>query len=443
MASVQLAIIGGGSAQFSLGVIKDLVNLPSLSGTCVRLMDIDQHRLDVLQAVGERIAAEMGAEITFTKTLDREEALDGAEFVLNCALVGGWRGRAYLRDIAAKYADATGKGPSVSVLSSFRQLDLFASVARDVHRLCPDAWYIQSANPMTPGITLVNRVAPIKAVGLCHGIHGIREVCQTIGLDPREVDIQAYGLNHFIWLTKFRRDGVDQYPKLNEWIEREAPAFWKSDRCWPSHTVSPKAVRMYRMLGLYPIGDTVTPGGGNWPDWFRKTPELARQWNEDTGAWIERHIQNMEDRIGQFERALADKDTPLTKRFGAEPTDETNVTIIDALANNRGGLFQVNVLNEGAIPGIPDDMAVELPAFVSAAGIQKLMLSPLPEPIMYFIRQRVHRTMNDVETYLSRSRDRLLLAILGESDVGYDVATAYMNEVLAHPASRDMAAHFV
>ncbi len=441
MASVELAIIGGGSAQFSLGVIKDLANLPSLSGSRVRLMDIDQRRLDVMQAVGTRLAEDLGARLTFTKTLDREEALEGADFVLNCALVGGWRGRRYMREIGEKFGEA-GRRLRSGALYSFRQFDLFASVARDVHRICPDAWYIQSANPMTSGITLINRVAPIKAVGLCHGIHGVKEVCRTIGLDPSEIDMQAYGLNHFIWMSKFRRDGVDMYPYLDEWIETKAPDFWKND-CWPSHTVSPKAVRMYQLLGLYPIGDTCTPGGGNWPDWFRKTPEMAEKWNEDTGAWIERHIQNMEDRIGQFEKALADSDKPLAESLGSKPTEETNVTIIDALANDRSGLFQVNVMNEGAIPGIRDDMAVELPAYVSTAGIQKLQMEPLPEPIMYFIRQRVHRTMNDVETYLSGSRERLLLSILGESDAGYDVATAYLDEVLAHPMNKDMAAHFV
>jgi alpha-galactosidase len=442
MASVELAIIGGGSAQFSLGVIKDLANLRSLHGSRVRLMDINQRRLDVMQAVGTRLSEEMGAGLTFTRTLDREEALEGADFVLNCALVGGWRGRGYMREITEQFGEA-GLRLTPTVLYTFRQLDLFASVARDIQRVCPDAWYIQSANPMTSGITLVNRVAPIRAVGLCHGIHGVDEVCRTIGLDPARIDMQAYGLNHFIWMSKFHCDGVDMYPYLDEWIEKEAPAFWQSDRCWPSHTVSRKAVRMYKLLGLYPIGDTCTPGGGNWPDWFRKTPELAAEWNEDTGAWIERHIQNMEDRIGQFEKALADGGRPLTDSLGSKPTAETNVTIIDALANDRSGIFQVNVVNDGAIPGIRDDMVVELPAYVCAAGIQKLKMQPLPEPIMYLIRQRVHRTMSDVETYLSRSRERLLLAILGESDVGYDVASTYLDAVLNHPLNKDMAAHFV
>ncbi|NIN13491.1 MAG: alpha-glucosidase/alpha-galactosidase, partial [Gemmatimonadales bacterium] len=174
MAGVELAIVGGGSAQFSLGVVKDLVHLPGLWGSRVRLMDIDRHRLDVTHAVAERFTSEAGADVAYTKTLDREEALDGAQFVLNCALVGGWRGRRYMRDVAAKYRDQ-GARLSTGVLRSFKQLHLFASVARDIERICPDAWYIQSANPMVSGITLVNRVASINAVGLCHGIFGARE----------------------------------------------------------------------------------------------------------------------------------------------------------------------------------------------------------------------------------------------------------------------------
>ncbi len=442
MAGVDLAVIGAGSAQFSLGLVKDLVATPSLSGSRVRFMDINEDRLGVTHAVAERYAAEAGADLAFTKTLDRDEALDGAQFVLNCALVGGWRGRGHLREMGEKHGMAGGRRGGAGALWSFSQHHLFAGIARDMARLCPDAWYIQSANPMTSGITLFNRVAPVQAVGLCHGINDVRHISRAIGLDPDKVSAQAYGLNHFIWLKRYSCNGRDAYPALDDWIENKAPHFWASPDCTPSHSLGPKAVEMYKMLGLFPIGDTCTPGGGNWPSWFRATPELAAKWNEDTGAWIERHIQNMEGRIGQFEQALADGSTPLTERYGLGPTGETNVTIIDALANDNAGIFQVNVLNEGAIPGIPDDIAVELPAYVSGAGIQKLQLEPLPEPIMHFIRQRVLRVQNDVETYLSRSRTRLLLAMLGESDAGIDGANAFLDEVLSHPSNEDMAAHF-
>ncbi len=441
MAGVEIAVIGAGSAQFSLGMVRDLACLPSLAGTRVRLMDIDQGRLDTIYAVACRYAREAGAKLEFTRTLSREEALDGADFVVNCALVGGWRGREYLREIYRKHGCGDRRG-GMRILSSFGQLDLFASVARDIERICPKAWYIQSSNPMVSGMTLVNRAARINAVGLCHGFNDVFRIAGHLGLDGEKVSAQAYGLNHFIWLTSFTCDGQDAYPVLDRWIQEQAPAFWQSDACSPSHPLGPKAVQMYRLLGLYPIGDTCTPGGGNWPDWFRRTPEMAQAWREDDGAWIARHIRNMEGRMGEFEQALADTATPLTQRYPLKPTGETNVTIIDALANDRAGLFQVNVLNNGAIPGLPDDLAVELPAWVSRAGIQNLRLEALPERIMHFVRERAQTTLQDVETYLSRSRSRLLLAILSESGIGYDQAEGLLDEVLAHPSNEAMARHF-
>lgn len=440
MAGVELAVIGAGSAQFSLDLIKDLCCVRSLWGSHVRMMDIDERRLNVLHAVAERYVSEAGADITFSKTLSREDALDGAQFVLNCALVGGWRGRGYLREIAAKHGVDGRAG--LGLLWSFKQLDLFASVARDIAAICPDAWYIQSANPMTSGISLVRRAAGIKAVGLCHGINDVKHISREIGLDADKVTAQAYGLNHFIWLKEFHCDGRDAYPALDAWIENESKRFWQSDACSPSHALGPKAVEMYRMLGLYPIGDTVTPGGGNWPTWFRKTPELTEKWQEDTGAWIERHIRNMEDRIGKFEKQLADGDTPLTEAYAVVPTGEMNVTIIDALANDSGGLFQVNVTDHG-VPGVPDDVAAELPAYVSAAGIQPLKVEALPEAIMLFVRRRAQRVQEDVEVYLSRSRTRLLLSLLASDELGLDQAQAILDDVLSYPGNEDMAAHFV
>ncbi len=442
MAGVNLAVIGGGSAQFSYGLVRDLAALPGLHGSNVRLMDINEHRVRVTHAVAERYAAEAGVDLTFTWTLDREEALDGAHFVLNCALVGGWRGRGYLREIARNHGARGGRRAGLGALWSFHQFNLFAGVVRDMERLCPDAWYIQSSNPMTSGITLVNRAAPVRAVGLCHGINAVNHIARTIGLDPEKVSAQAYGLNHFIWLKEFHHEGRDAYPILDEWIEKEAPDFWASDACSPSHSLGPKAVQMYKMLGLYPIGDTCTPGGGNWPDWFRKTPEMTERWKEDTGVWIEGHIRNMEGRIETFKKALADESTPLGESLGAGATGEANVPIMDALANDNSGIFQVNVLNEGAIPGIPSEMAVEVPAYVSAAGIQKLDFAPLPEPIMHFIHERTQRIRDQVETYLSGSRTRLLLSILGSSNLGYDQAQALLDEVFAHPRGRAMGAHF-
>ncbi len=55
---------------------------------------------------------------------------------------------------------------------------------------------------------------------------------------------------------------------------------------------------------------------------------------------------------------------------------------MDGLINNNEGYFQVNVPNHGALPGIPDDVVVEVPAIVNQKGIQPLRVGSLPPKIM-------------------------------------------------------------
>ena len=140
---VKLSIIGAGSGEFSLGIVRDLCLSEGLAGTIVSFMDIDAERLDAIHSVATRYTAEVGADIHFEKTLDRRESLDGADFVINTAMVGGWRGwsQSGAPEILAKYGY-----PRRLRLGSFHQFKLFTDIIRDMEALCPDAWYIQSAS---------------------------------------------------------------------------------------------------------------------------------------------------------------------------------------------------------------------------------------------------------------------------------------------------------
>jgi alpha-galactosidase len=101
----KISVIGAGSGEFSLGIVRDLCLTKGLAGTTVSFMDIDAERLDAIQNVASRYTAEVGADIRFEKTLDRRESLDGADFVINTAMVGGWRGwsNSGAPEILAKY----------------------------------------------------------------------------------------------------------------------------------------------------------------------------------------------------------------------------------------------------------------------------------------------------------------------------------------------------
>ena len=97
----------------------------------------------------------------------------------------------------------------------------------------------------------------------------------------------------------------------------------------------------------------------------------------------------------------------------------------------RRHLAAVNVPNRGAIPNLPDDMVVEVPAPGDADGVHPCAMEPLPEPIAAMMRLQgsIHKLL--VEAFAERSRAKLLQAILLEPTVNsYRRAVVMMDELL-------------
>ncbi|MBM4460660.1 MAG: alpha-glucosidase/alpha-galactosidase, partial [Chloroflexi bacterium] len=181
---MKITVIGAGSAQFSLGLVKDLCLTEGLSGSHVTYMDIDQERLDMIYELGSRYGRQIGSKLTFDKTTDRSAALEGADFVINTAYVLGHIVEAQMRKLAA---DKYGYYHAGGFFGAYHQLRLMLDVAQDMEKICPDAWLIQVGNPVFDGSTLITRETSIKTCGLCHGHYHYMEVAQTIGIDPDKV----------------------------------------------------------------------------------------------------------------------------------------------------------------------------------------------------------------------------------------------------------------
>jgi alpha-galactosidase len=381
--AVKLSVIGAGSAVFSVNLVRDVCLAEELAGSTVTLMDIDEGRLEVVHELARRYAAEVGADLRVQTTLDRERALREADFVVNTALPGGHdmveRERARIEEL--------GYFRGLRLATTKRCLDLMMSVARDVERLCPEAWLIQSGNPVFEGCTLMTRQTGLNVLGLCHGHYGYREIADVLGLDRERVTFEAPGFNHCIWMTQFRHDGRDAYPLVDRWIEEESEDYW---RAWQPHfaqtQMSPAAVHMYRLYGLMPIGDT---SRALWADawWYHLDEETKRRWwgpiggFDSTEGW-RRYLEGLEARIERIRELAASPDRRIADEFPPTPSGEQIVPIINALVNDRTGHFQVNVPNNGALAGVPDDVVVEVPAVVDGRGIRPLAVGALPQSVM-------------------------------------------------------------
>jgi alpha-galactosidase len=443
--TLKITVIGAGSATFSLGLVKDLCLTENLKGSLVSFMDINAERLENITGLAERYSRELGADLRFEKTTDRQQALSGADFVINTADVKGHYHARALRELTARHGYYYG----AATIGSFYNFELMLGVARDIEAICPDAWLIQSGNPVFDGTTLMTRETKAKVIGLCHGHYGYLEVCRVLGLDPAKVEWEAPGVNHCIWLTKFLHDGEDSYPVLDRWIAEQGPHYWETHVATRTHDIqmSRGTIHMYQMFGLMPIGDS--PRQAAW--WYHTDIDTKKRWfgepwgGPDTELARPVHVQGLEKRLAQIDAVLKDPEAKVADVFGRTRTREQQVPIIDALANGVGGMFQVNVPNAGrVVEGIGESVAVEVRAWIDRTGVHPLRMTPLPKKILLeVIEQKVNAMERGLEAYLTGDRSMLLYNILSHHQTrSYDQAAAVLDDLLAMPGHEEAAAHF-
>ncbi|QHW35524.1 hypothetical protein GZH47_32065 (plasmid) [Paenibacillus rhizovicinus] len=447
MVSPKISIIGAGSGAFSLGLIRDLCLTPNLEGSTVHFMDIDSDRLEGVFALCKRYAEERGMNLHLKKTLDRREALQGADFVINTALTAsharlqeGW-------EIARKHGYHFGGSYHVMYDEAFwinyYQLKFFESLTEDILEICPNAWHLMVANPVITGVThLLRKYPTAKVVGLCHGYAGIYEVAETLGLDRKSITYQIPGVNHHVWLTDFYYKGENAFPLLDSWIEREAEAYWASGK---GGALSRKRVDLYRRYGVLPIGDTASWSGASWPWWYHSGDEVEAKWQEQPIDGWNDYFTWVHDSMEKIKRVSADQSVKVTEAFPPSATDELMIPLIESIACDIPRVFITNILNTGEfVPGIPKDFQVEIPTLASKRGIQGIRTGGLPKQVIaQILRDRVAPVEMELEAFNRGSRaDLRELILMDKWTTSVQQADALMDDIFALPYHRDMVNHY-
>ncbi|MGH3076265.1 MAG: alpha-glucosidase/alpha-galactosidase, partial [Gaiellales bacterium] len=167
----KVSIIGGGSSSFVPLLLRRLIQSGPLGDSTVTLMDIDEHRLGVMQELGDRLVAGEGSALTVRSTLDQRESLEGADFVIAAISVGGFDAWAEDLEIPGRYgivmhvADSVGPG---GIMRAFRNAPVLAEMTRNVAEVAPDAYVFNYTNP-APTEALAMRVAApgVRSYALC------------------------------------------------------------------------------------------------------------------------------------------------------------------------------------------------------------------------------------------------------------------------------------
>ncbi|HIS85923.1 MAG TPA: alpha-galactosidase [Candidatus Faecivicinus avistercoris] len=371
--SRKIAFIGAGSFGFTRSLVRDILSFPAFQDATIALMDIDPERLDAIRRACDRIVEEGKYPAKVVATLDRKEALMGADGVITTILQGGCDVWQHDILIPKKYGVDTNvgdtRGPS-GIFRYLRTINPILEIAADIDRYCPGAVYLNYTNPMAMLCRTVQGAYPhLTTSGLCHSVQGTAKMlADWIGAKEDEITYTCAGINHQAFYTEFLWNGKDAYPLIRKAITEREDVYKQ------------EIVRneMFLALGYY-----VTESSGHnseYNAWFRKRPDLIEKyclpgtgWNPGEYAYILKEYRNRETTW----RDEIDK-------WFAEPLDlargqEYAAYIFNAIFGD-GEMFKFNgnVRNFGLIDNLPEGCCVEVPVLASRRGLEPIHVGKMP-----------------------------------------------------------------
>ncbi len=368
----KITFIGAGSLGFTRGLVRDILTFPLLKDATLTLMDIDPERLEFAQKAVQRIVDLGNYPAKVEATMDREEALKGADAVMCTILSGGVDVWQHDITIPKKYGVDTNvgdtRGPS-GVFRALRTIPVMVGIVKDMEKHCPDAILLNYTNPMAMLCRAMQRESFIQLTGLCHSVQGTASMlAKWIGAPNDEITYTCAGINHMAWYTKYEWNGKDAYPLIHEAVDK-------------SEIYNVEIVRneMFKQLGLYVTESSGHNSEYNW--WFRKRPDLIEKyctdgtgWNPGVYAYILESYRGRANTWKDDAKKWFDSETPISLNRGHEYA----AYIVNARMGGEIFEFNGNVPNTKLITNLPDDVCVEVPVFVDRAGFHPVHVGALP-----------------------------------------------------------------
>ena len=365
----KIAMIGAGSVVFCKTLMSDIMATPVLADSEFALMAPTETRLRRMEAFGKRMAADNSLKAKVWATTNRQEAIQGADFVVVMIQVGGLEAFGVDYEIPLKYGvdqcigDSLGPG---GVFRGLRTIPVLVDIARDMNELArPEAIMLQYANPMAGNCLALGKATDAAFVGLCHGVQTTLDlIAGYCGVPKEEISYTCGGINHMDWFLTLTHRGRDLYPRLREVFEK--PEYYKNEKV---------RGEVFRHFGFF-----MTESTGHLSEyvpWFRKDKKALELYCDEpsfggeSGAYY------------KYSKALAAKyaeHDPLeyeTARIESRSVEYCSY-ILEAVVTGRPFRFMGNVRNDGYISNLPDGCCVEVPTFADDTGLHPTRIGALP-----------------------------------------------------------------
>lgn len=407
----KITFMGAGSTVFAKNVLGDTMLTEGLNDFEIALYDIDSKRLEdsylMLKNINKN-CNENRAKITkFVGVENRKSALKDADFVVNAIQVGGYDPSTIIDfEVPKKYglrqtiADTLGIG---GIFRTLRTIPVLEGFARDIEEVCPNAWFLNYANPMAMLAGYMQTYTGVKTIGLCHSVQGCAShLLGMLGIEAKQPlrDVIA-GINHMSWLLSLHDgDGNDLYPE----IKKRAFAALNDP-----NTTSNDLVRFeyIRRLGYYCTESS--EHNAEYNNFFikEKYPELIERYKIPLDEYPRRCVHQIESWKEMRDNILHDENITHSR------TNEYASSIMEAIYVGKFYEIGGNVLNTaGLIENLPREACVEVPCLVNRNGIIPCHVGKLPEQLAAMNRTNINVQLMTVEAAVTKKKDHIYQAAM-------------------------------
>jgi 6-phospho-beta-glucosidase len=394
---VKVSVAGGGST-YTPELVEGLVTRADrLPVDELVLLDPDPERLEVVGALAGRMLARVGWGGRLVLTDRRDEALEGAHFVIVQLRVGGQTARLSDETIPGRFGsigqETTGAGGFAKAL---RTVPVVLELAEEtVKRGAPGAWFVDFTNP-TGLVTQALLDDGHRAVGLCNvAISLQRRLAERFAVEPDRVSMDHVGLNHLTWERTVMVGAEDRMADV-----LEDPGSYPGADEFP-----PELVRMLKAI----------------PSPYLHYYYFPSEVLEHQRTHRSRAEEVMEIEAGLLELyrdpALDEKPKLLEERGGAFYS-EAAAALVASLHAGTGDLQVVNVRNAGAIPNLPDDDIVEIPARIDRDGAHPEPTAPLAPEMLGIVQHAKSYERLAIQAAKTGDRTIALKALIANPLVG-------------------------
>jgi alpha-galactosidase/6-phospho-beta-glucosidase family protein len=414
----KIAFVGGGSYQWGPKIILDVALQDELRGGRLVLHDIDAEALDDMHEWGKKAIGGSNADLALQKTLQLEEALEGADFVVLSISTGGLDATALDLEIPARYGIVQTVGDTVGPGGHFRGLrniPVVVGIARAMEKHCPDAVLLNLTNPLTVLTRAITKATSIRAIGLCHELFSTLGMLSRMFDVPEEaIDVKVAGVNHFIWVTRVSVRGRDvtevAFRRISEGEAREialSDAAGDQDPFVNTWGFRTEQCRLYGYL----------PAAGD-----RHLCEFLPGY-----LWDEVERERLDLRVTTVgvrrERLAADKER-VRRMIGGEepiPTGRSREEISDIMAAIWTGGGSANILNlpnAGQVRDLPLGAVVETYGALNGLGASGIVFGELPPAVAALVHPHVFNQEAVVQAGLTGDKELAFRAFVNDPLVG-------------------------